>query len=127
MERKVDMITPNFENLYSQFHIYEKKRIERIFFINSLSLGFIESTTNDCEFVDSTNLIFHKSKIKNCSFEGICQNIIFDNCALEKCQFDKAQLLSISFRGQISIKQTTGLPPTRQLLVLEGLPYSKQR
>lgn len=114
-----------FKDLRSQFHVYQNRRVERIFFINSLSLGFLKSIASNCEFIDSENLIFHKSKIENCSFEGICQNIIFDGCQLERCNFDNAKLFQISFLNGTTIKESTGLPPAQ--MPLEGLPYSKRR
>lgn len=119
------MKVTSFENLHSRFHVYQNQEIERVFFINSLSLGFIESITKDCKFVDSENLIFHRSKIEDCSFEGICQNLIFNGCELERCAFDKAKQLKINFTNGTKIKETTGLPPTKRWL--EGLPYSKGR
>ena len=124
MKPTPEMAKPLFENLHSQFHVYQSKKIERIFFINSLSLGFVESIASDCEFVESENLIFHRSKIESCSFGGTCQNIIFDDCELENCAFDEAKLLKVSFTGKTTIKKTTGLPPTKRWL--EGLPFSKR-
>ena len=121
------MKATSFENLHSQFHVYQDQRISRVFFINSLSLGFVESNPIDCEFVDSENLIFHKSKIENCSFEGICQNIIFDSCLLKKCSFDKAKLLKVTFTGKTKIdEETTGLPPVKITREKNFLPYSKK-
>ena len=123
-ERK--MKTTKLSDLHSQFYVYQNQEIRRVFFINSLSLGFIESVASDCEFVDSKNLIFHKSKIVNCSFEGKCQNLIFDACTLSRCTFDKGKLFQIKFVGGTKIdKETTGLPPIK--IPLNGLPYSKRR
>lgn len=114
-----------FNNLLSRLHVYQDEEIERVLFINSLSLGFIESIANGCEFLNSTNLIFHKTKIKGCRFIGRCQNIIFDGCQLDECDFCGAKLLQITFANKTTIKATTGLPPVKWFLE-SGLPHSKR-
>lgn len=120
------MKSPATENSITNLssHVYEEKEISRTHFFHPSSLAFTESLCSENSFHNPKNLLFHKTKIRNCTFSGALSNVLFEDCELENCSFHNVAFIHLAFK-QTRLFSVSGLPvhkgtPTTSKLVIKG-------